>query len=78
MRYRLAPLLPAAIYRLRRVCQILGRADSSGHTVVFDAGRMARPTIYTASALRLVDSDRFEWVTLDGSSRSVFNRIGHS
>ncbi len=61
---------------------LLGRADSSGHTVVFDAGstdiRVARPAIYATSELRLVDADHFEWVTLDGSWRGVFNRIGHS
>jgi hypothetical protein len=50
--------------------------------VVFDAGssdvRVAKPGIYATSELRLVDSDHFEWVTLDGSWRGVFNRIGHS
>lgn len=57
---------------------MVGRADSSGHTVVFDAGQMARLGIYAPSELRLVDADHFEWVTVDGSWRGVFNRIGHS
>ncbi len=61
---------------------LIGRADSSGHTLVFDAGstdiRVARPGIYTTSEMRLIDADRFEWVTLDGSWRGVFNRVGHS
>ena len=61
---------------------LIGRADSSGHAVVFDAGsteiRVARPGVYTTSELRLIDADRFEWVTLDGSWRGVFNRVGHS
>jgi hypothetical protein len=61
---------------------LTGRADSSGHAVVFDAGsndvRVAKPAIYAASELLLVDADRFEWVTLDGSWRGVFNRTRHS
>jgi hypothetical protein len=61
---------------------LIGRADSSGHALVFDAGstdiRVARPAIYARSELRLVDANHFEWVTFDGSWRGVFNRIGHS
>jgi hypothetical protein len=59
---------------------LIGGADSSGHTVVFDVGstdnRAAKPAIYVSSELRLVDADHFEWVALDGSWRGVFNRIG--
>jgi hypothetical protein len=61
---------------------LIGRADRSGHTLVFDAGstdiRVAKPAIYAASELRLVDADHFEWVALDRSWRGVFNRIGPS
>jgi hypothetical protein len=61
---------------------LVGRADSSGRTVVFEVGstdiRVAKPAIYATSELRLVDADHFEWVTLDGSWRGVYNRIGHS
>jgi hypothetical protein len=60
---------------------LIGRADSSRHSVVFDAGstdiRVARPAIYTSSELRLLDANHFEWITLDGSWRGVFNRVGH-
>jgi len=61
---------------------LIGRADRSGHTVVFDVAstdpRLAKPGIYVTSELRLIDPDHFEWVTSDGRGRGVFNRIGHS
>jgi hypothetical protein len=61
---------------------LIGRADSSGYTVVFDVAstdnRLAKPGIYVTSELRLIDPDHFEWITLGGRGRGVFNRIGHS
>jgi len=61
---------------------LIGRADSSGHTVVFDVAatdiRLAKPGVYVTSELRLVDADHFEWVTSDGRGRGIFRRIGHS
>ncbi len=61
---------------------LIGRADHSGRTVVFDVAstdlQLAKPGVYVTSKLRIVDADHFEWVTSDGRGRGIFRRIGHS
>ncbi len=58
----------------------IGRADASGHTILFDpaAGNLEIPGLLVASELRLVDAAHFEWVASDGRWRAVFTRIGSS
>jgi hypothetical protein len=58
---------------------LIGRADSSGHTLRFDPLDVtSRPGTLVSSEIRLVDAEHFEWAASDGSWRAVFTRIGHS
>ena len=59
---------------------LIGRADESGRTILFDpaAGNLETPGVLIASEFRLVDIAHFEWVASDGRWRVVFTRIGGS
>lgn len=58
---------------------LLGRADRSGRTLVFNPlETTSGPGTFVSSELRLVDADHFEWVASDGRWRAVFTRIDHS
>jgi len=58
---------------------LVGRADRSGRTLMFDPLEItSRPGTYVSSELRLIDAEHFEWVASDGGWRAVFTRVGHS
>jgi hypothetical protein len=68
-------LLGAYTHEPHPVAQV-GRAGSSGRSVVFDStSNVAVPGVFITSELRLVDSTRFEWIASDRSWRAVFTRI---
>jgi len=57
---------------------LMGRAEGSGRTILFDpaSGNLEIPGLLIASELRIVDTAHFEWVASGGGWRVVFTRIG--
>ncbi len=57
---------------------LMGRAEGSGRTILFDpaSGTLETPGLLIASELRIVDTAHFEWVASGGGWRVVFTRIG--